>query len=48
VPDRFGFDHLGSNMRCIWCADGRSCREWPDERLARRARRWQAESEADW
>lgn len=32
MPDRFDFDHLGLDVRCVWCGDGGPRWQWPDDR----------------
>jgi hypothetical protein len=34
MPDRFDFDHLGAEVRCIWCGDGGGTWAWPEEARA--------------
>ena len=37
MPDRYGFDHLGADVRCIDCPQGGPRWAWPKERRQRHA-----------
>jgi hypothetical protein len=37
MPDRFGFDYLGDNVRCIDCPSGGPIWRWPEENRQRHA-----------
>ncbi len=32
MPDRNGFNELGTDVRCIWCEAGGPRWDWPDDR----------------
>jgi hypothetical protein len=38
VPDRYGFNHLGDNVRCIDCPTGGPIGQWPEPKRAHHAR----------
>jgi hypothetical protein len=37
MPDQYGFNHLGENVRCIDCPDGGLIGRWPEHKRARHA-----------
>jgi len=38
MPDQYGFNHLGENVRCIDCPQGGPIWHWPEHKRARHAR----------
>jgi hypothetical protein len=38
MPDQYGFNHLGDNVRCIDCPQGGPIWRWPKQKRARHAR----------
>jgi HB1, ASXL, restriction endonuclease HTH domain len=38
MPDQYGFNHLGDQVRCIDCASGGPLGQWPEHRRARHGR----------
>lgn len=38
MPDQYGFDHLGDNVRCIDCPTGGPIWRWPEHKRARHGR----------
>jgi hypothetical protein len=38
MPDPYGFDHLGANVRCIDCPTGGPVWRWPEQKRQRYAR----------
>ena len=38
MPDQYGFNHLGDNVRCIDCATGGPIWRWPEHKRARHGR----------
>jgi hypothetical protein len=37
MPDQYGFNHLGDNVRCIDCQEGGLIGRWPEHKRARHA-----------
>jgi hypothetical protein len=37
MPDQYGFNHLGDNVRCIDCPTGGPIGQWPEHRRAKHA-----------
>ena len=37
MPDQYGFNHLGDNLRCIDCPEGGLIGQWPEHKRARHA-----------
>jgi len=37
MPDQYGFNHLGDNVRCIDCPEGGLIGRWPEHKRARHA-----------
>jgi hypothetical protein len=37
MPDQYGFNHLGENVRCIDCPEGGLIGRWPEHKRARHA-----------
>jgi hypothetical protein len=37
MPDHYGFNHLGDNVRCIDCATGGPIGHWPEHKRAKHA-----------
>jgi hypothetical protein len=37
MPDRYGFNHLGDNVRCIDCSTGGPIGHWPEQKRAKHA-----------
>jgi hypothetical protein len=38
MPDEYGFNHLGENVRCIDCPEGGPIWRWPEQKRARHGR----------
>ena len=38
MPDQYGFNHLGDNVRCIDCPTGGPLGQWPEHKRARHGR----------
>jgi hypothetical protein len=38
MPDQYGFNHLGDDVRCIDCASGGPLWQWPEHKRARHGR----------
>ena len=38
MPDQYGFNHLGDNVRCIDCPTGGPIWRWPEHKRARHGR----------
>ena len=37
MPDQYGFNHLGDNVRCIDCPTGGPIGRWPEHKRAKHA-----------